>query len=171
EVSSSSEARPALPTKRRRILLALLSAAGVLALGAAGWGLVRNFSRQPPSPILRRLTYRSGVIHNARFAPDGQTIVYGATWQAEPRPLYQMRLGSPESRPFDFAADDILAISSSGEMAMLVGGDGFSGVLARVSMAGGTPREVLEGVPYAGADWGPGGKDLVVAHPVGDVSR
>ena len=45
----------------------------------------------------------------------------------------------------------------------------FEGTLARAPMAGGTPREVLEGV--IDADWSPDGKDLAVIHLVGDRYR
>ena len=45
----------------------------------------------------------------------------------------------------------------------------FEGTLARAPMAGGTPREVLEGV--LDADWSPDGKDLAVIHNVGDRCR
>ncbi len=51
-------------------------------------------------------------------------------------------------------------------MAILLNQSLSGGILARVPMAGGTPRRVLEDVYYAGADWAPDGKDLVVArHP------
>ena len=62
----------------------------------------------------RRLTFRHGNLGNARFAPDGRTIVYGARWSGEttgPEPrLYRTQVGSPESEQFDFPGD-ILAIS------------------------------------------------------------
>jgi Tol biopolymer transport system component len=38
-------------------------------------------------------------------------------------------------------------------------------------MSGGTPRQVLEGVPYAGADFSPDGTELVLAHLVDGKSR
>src|SRR5262249_53124815 len=118
----------------------------------------------------RRLTFRSGEIQNARFAPDGQTVIYGATWEGGPARLYLTRPESPESRPFDFGSDrvDILAVSPSGEMAIQLNA-APRGTLARVPMSGGNPRQVLEGVDYAGADWAPEGKDLVVAHWSGSV--
>ena len=99
---------------------------------------------------------------NARFAPDGQTIIYSSDAR-----LYMTRLQSPESNLFAFPGD-ILSISRSGELAILqnlrpVG----RGILATVPMAGGAPRQVLEDVPYGGADWSPDGKNLVVTH-VGD---
>ncbi len=87
-----------------------------------------------------------------------------------PSGLYLTRSDSPESRPFDFPLADILAISSSGEMAILLG-NAPTGVLARAPLTGGAPREVLEGVLYAGADWAPDGKDLVIAHQVANRAR
>ena len=67
-----------------------------------------------------------------------------------------------------------LAISSREELALLLRPRSvtwfvFEGTLARAPMAGGTPREVLEGV--LDADWSPDGKDLAVIHVVGDRYR
>ena len=45
----------------------------------------------------------------------------------------------------------------------------YEGTLARAPLAGGTPREVLEGV--LDADWSPDGKELAVIHVVGDRYR
>ena len=57
----------------------------------------------------------------------------------------------------------ILSVSSTGEMAVLLGRQSFFGgigTLARASLAGGLPREVLESVTEA--DWGPDGALAVV---------
>ena len=57
----------------------------------------------------------------------------------------------------------ILSVSSTGEMAVLLGTQSFFGgygTLARASLAGGLPREVLENVTEA--DWGPDGALAVV---------
>src|SRR5262249_6861792 len=53
------------------LLLAVAISAGILALRLRGHG-------EPPH--FRRLTFRRGHVLNARFAPDGQTIVYSALW-------------------------------------------------------------------------------------------
>ena len=84
--------------------------------------------------------------------------------------MFLTRADNPESRLFDFPIADILGISSSGEMAMMLG-NADAGVLARAPLTGGAAREVLDGVPYAGADWAPDGKDLVVVHVVADRGR
>ncbi len=172
EVSGGAEALLAASVRPGRRLQPLLLAAGILAIGiAAGAVAVRSVWRSPSrAPSFHRLTFRQGEIANARFAPDGRTIVYGATWVGEPLRLYLTRSDSPESRAFDFPLADILAISSSGEMALLFGAAPV-GVLARAPLAGGAAREVLERVPYAGADWAPDGKDLAIVRTVGNNSR
>ncbi len=174
EVSSGAEAAVVAPRRGKRRLLPLLAGAVLLALGALAHSFLapgRGKSREAAAPSFRRLTFRDGELQNARFAPDVKTILYGALWRGDSPRLYQTRPESPESRPFDFGPDatDILAISSSGEMAILLNQGPNGGVLARVPMAGGTPRPVLEDVFYASADWTPDGRDLVVAHRSGNA--
>ncbi|HSP94817.1 MAG TPA: protein kinase, partial [Thermoanaerobaculia bacterium] len=172
EVSGGVEALVAAPAPSGQRLRQLFLAAGILAAGiAAGVLAVKGLSKPPAhAPSFHRVTFRRGELANARFAPDGQSIVYGARWAGEPYRLYLTRADSPESRPFDFPLADILAISSSGEMAILLG-SGPTGVLARAPLTGGAPREVLEGVLYASADWAPDGKNLVIAHEVANSTR
>ena len=172
EASSGSEALLAAPGgSRRRLGLPLVLAALATSL-VAGWLLARSRA-VAGAPSFTRLTFRRGGLSNARFGPDGKTIVYGARWAGESgTKLYRMQVGSPESSPFDFPGD-ILAISSSSELAILnaAPGTGGQGTLSRVPMSGGTPRPVLEGVGYAGADFSPDGRDLAVDHTVGGQSR
>ena len=114
-------------------------------------------------PSYERLTFGRGIISSARFAPDGQTVVFSATWDARPYELFSARLGSTESRSLGLANGRILSVSSTGEMAILLGSQSFFGgigTLARASLAGGLPREVLERVTEA--DWGPDGTLAVV---------
>ncbi len=64
---------------------------------------------------------------------------------------------------------NVLAISSSGEMALALGSHArdaflYSGTLARVPLVGGAPREILENVEWA--DWSPDGSQLAVVHEV-----
>jgi Tol biopolymer transport system component len=174
EVTSGSEALLASTRKpRRRFPLPLVLAA--LAAGlVSGWALTR--ARPGPAstaPSFKRLTFRRGAISNARFAPDGKTIVYGARWAGEPpaTQLYRTQVGSPESTRFDFPGD-ILAISPSNELAILdLRTSAPMGTLSVVPMSSGAPRQVLENVGYAGADYSPDGKDLAVDHAVNGQSR
>ena len=57
---------------------------------------------------------------DARFTPDGQTIVYAAHWEGKPLELYTASLDSPESRSLGLSGAEILSISSSGQMALLL---------------------------------------------------
>lgn len=168
---SAGEGLLAAPAARGKRLNPLFLAVAGLAVGVAGALAARSLWKAPDrSPSFHRLTFRQGELGNARFAPDGQTIVYGARWGGKRNQLFLTRSDSPESRPFDFPVADILAISSSGEMAMLFGTEPV-GVLARAPLSGGAPREVVDGVPYASADWAPDGKDLAVIRVTGGKTR
>src|SRR5262245_46899375 len=121
-----------------------------------------------PHPSFHQVTFRPETIQTARFAPDGQTIVYGAVLPGRPFELYSTRVGSLESRSLGLPAD-ILAISSFGEMAILLGGPSRPGTLARAPLAGGAPREVLSNVSRA--DWSPDGRILAAVHDVAGKER
>ena len=174
EVTSGSEAALAARPQPARTVRAFAVGLALLAAGLlVGW-LVRGSLAHPPSaPRFTRLTFRQGVVSNARLAPDGRTVVYGARWNGDPpgTRLYRTEVGSPESALFGFQGD-ILAISPSNELAILqTPVTSPLGMLARVPMSGGTPRQVLEDVEYAGADFSPDGKELAVAHVIQGQSR
>ena len=165
----SGEAQAAAPAARRmRLWPFLLGAAGAVAVTALGsFSLGRNAGKiQPPS--FRQLTFRRGSISSARFAPDGQTVLYGTSLEGKPSEVFVSRPESPESRPFGMPGASVLAVSKSGEMALslgqhIVGPFMASGTLARMSVAGGAaPREILEDVQWA--DWSPDGTSLAIVH-------
>ena len=139
-----------------------------MAAALAGWAIERRFPEAPTAPTFRRLTFRKGLVGNARFAPDGQTVVYDARWQGEPHRLYLTRTDSSESKPFEFEGS-IHSISHSGELAIVQKDD----TLATVSMAGGVPRPLVENVynDTGSADWTPDGKRLLVVRNVGSDRR
>jgi eukaryotic-like serine/threonine-protein kinase len=174
EISSGGEALVAAPGRTRR-LRAAVPAALVAAALAAGWIAARALTKQAAAPSFHRLTFRRGTIANARFAPDGKTVLYGAKWEGDSSPadvsLYQTRAESPESRRFDYPDADILSVSRDGEMALLFGEGKAVSTLSRVALAGGAPRPVLEGARYAGADWTPNGRDLAVIRRVAGKDR
>jgi Tol biopolymer transport system component len=132
-------------------------------------------SARPVTPAtLRRLTYREGTIYNARFAPDGQSVYYGAAWEGHPIELFWAHRDNPESRSLGLSRCEILAVAPSGEMAISLqrytrGGFIRSGMLARMPIGGGAPRELLEDVQEA--DWSPDGRNLAVIRDVGGMSR
>jgi dipeptidyl aminopeptidase/acylaminoacyl peptidase len=152
-------------SRRRRSAWAAVMTASALGVAGAGFLLGRR-SAQRPAPVFERLTFRYGNVGEARFGPDGQTVYYSAEWGAKPSQVFSARSGSLESRPLDLPDAGLLALSSSGEMALALHPvwvaplDTTEGTLARVPLAGGSPREVLEGV--RGADWSPDGAELAV---------
>jgi serine/threonine protein kinase len=129
--------------------------------------------RNSRGPSFQRLTFRPGYIRHARFAPDGQTIIYSADFEGEPPQVFVTRVEGPESRPLGLADADVLAVSASGELAALLRPSWprflTTGTLARMPMTGGAPRELLEGV--TGADWDAGGARLAVTRNVNGRSR
>jgi len=118
-----------------------------------------------PDRNFQRLSFRRGTILSARFAPDAQTVIYGAAWEGSPFRLFSTRRESPESSPLTLPDAEILAISSSGMMAISLerhwaGRFIWTGTLAQVSILGGAPREIEENIQ--GADWGPDGELAIV---------
>lgn len=173
-VNSSLVNRPAGISRRRAIgygaASLLLFAGGGLAGGLAG-PLIRGSPNATPS--FRRLTFRRGLIRSARLAPDGQTILFGALWDGEQCRVYTARVDGPESSALELPDANILAISSSGEVALALGAHRLGtityGTLARVPMGGGTPRELIADVKFA--DWSPDGSSLAVIRGVGGRDR
>ena len=76
--------------------------------------------REAPPPKRTTLTFRRGFLTGARFAPDGQTIVYSACWDGKPSEIFTTRVGSTESRPLGIENAGILAVSSTGELAISI---------------------------------------------------
>ena len=153
----------------------IVAAAVVLAAAVfAGGLLLGKRGRVAPPASFHMLTFRRGNIRSARFAPDGETIVYSAAWDGNPVEVFAARPESPESRALGLAGSEILAISPAGEMAISMGSRQAGpwttrGTLAMVSLAGGTPREMLENVQWA--DWAPKDNNLVVVREVNGQIR
>jgi Tol biopolymer transport system component/predicted Ser/Thr protein kinase len=172
----SGEAPAAAPAARRiRLWPVVLGAAAAVAVVAlVSYSLGRKAARTEP-PSFRQLTFRRGVISSARFAPDGQTVLYGESLEGKPVEIFVSRPESPESRPFGMPGASVLAVSKSGEMAVALGqhiAGAFiaSGTLARMSVAGGAaPRQILEDVQWA--DWAPDGATLAIVREAAGGSR
>ena len=86
-----------------------------LAVGIAAGFLLRasTGAKAGPAPEIKRLTFARGAIRTARFAPDGQTIVYAAAWEGLPLEIFTTRADSSESRSLGLPGADLLAISST----------------------------------------------------------
>jgi DNA-binding winged helix-turn-helix (wHTH) protein len=146
--------------------------AGLLFCGGVALGLWagRRMEREP-APVLHRLTFRRGTVWNARFAPDGNSVIYGAAWEGKPVEIFESRVDLAGARALGIVGADVLAISNKGEMAITLrrqrgpSGFSFNGTLARLLLTGGVPREVMERVESA--DWGPNGLLAITYHAQG----
>ena len=156
-----------LTRRKRAIEIAAGLVVGV-ALGALGWRLTAGRSPRPSeAPSFRRVTFQRGNILNARFAPDGQTILYAASWEGRPTEIFSTRVDGTESRPLGLAKADLAAVSGSGELLILLKSSdlqtpGGVSTLARVSLSGGAPREIAQSVHMA--EWLRGGGIVVQRH-------
>src|SRR5262249_22268867 len=142
--SSSGAAVAVAPISARLRLLPWLRRIAVLAGVAAVAFLVGRGGRFPPPPF-PPLRFLRRLVSSARFAPGGETIIYSAAWEGAPVELFTTRAGSRESRSLGLPFAEILAVSSTGELAILLR-KGERRTLARVPLAGGAPREELEDV-------------------------
>jgi serine/threonine protein kinase len=164
----------AMPPKSRPLGL-LLGVCTLLALGAGVYAGKLLFTKPPsPPPIYRQLTFRRGSIRSARFAPDGQTILYSAAWQGSPVDVFTARPEAPEARSMGLTRTQLASVSSASEMAVLLNSKAIGtwvnmGTLARAPLVGGAPREVLEQVQWA--DWSADGTSLAVVRDLGGRNR
>ncbi len=167
DVSTSTRSGlKALPEEKTRSRWIVPIVGAVLLL--ASWVGVYFFARHGVTvskPVFHEITFRNGTILDARFAPDGQTIAYSAAWDGRPQELFSTRFDSTDSRSIGLPPGQVLAISSKGEMAISLNLSDFGafatlGTLARVPLAGGAPREVVDKV--VSADWTPDGQSLAV---------
>jgi hypothetical protein len=161
--------KPAPPARRARWVAAALA----LVLAAAAMvSILSGLRRERRVPQFKQLTFRQGMVLNARFTADGNTVAYSGFFDANPMETYVTRLDRPESLRIDLPAARLVGVSSLGELAIVltkpgVGGLAQNGTLARVSLTGGAPREVLTDVWWA--DWSPDGRELAVVHRVDDA--
>jgi eukaryotic-like serine/threonine-protein kinase len=155
----------------------VIAAAKLLAFGilffAAGYFLAGRRT-SGSMPIYHQLTFRRGTIRAARFSPDGETIVYSAAWEGNPVEIFTTRSESPQSRSLGIGDAEILGVSSTGEMAVMLDSHPFAGftdmgTLARVPLTGGAPRSIVERVTWA--DWSPNGSELAVVRSEGGRYR
>ena len=139
-----------------------MSAVLAVVVGVVAF-IVGKRSGSTPPPTYQRLSFNRGTIQNARFTPDGQTVVYSARWNGNPLNIFTARTGKAESRPLNMENTSVLAISSSNELAVLRnirGPAANRGTLARMPVDGGAARDILEDVQEA--DWSPDGTKLAV---------
>jgi len=174
-VSSAKTPAQVLPQSRipkaRVWTVAGVGAALALLAGLAAGALVLRNPNKTEFASYHPLTFRRGIVHSARFAPDGKTVIYSAAWEGKPLDLYTTRPESPQSQQVEPKGADVLAVSAAGEMLLALHSKPrdssflYAGTLARVPLVGGAPREILNDVEWA--DWAPDGTNIVIVHEVG----
>lgn len=157
QVAISSPEKAAKPNWLGFAAVAILA----LAAGAAIAWLLRPAPL--PAPTFTRVSFHRGEVIRARFAPDGQTIVYSGDLEDGGRDTYVIREDYPESVPAGLHGGMLLSISRQGQMAVVVRPRFFAhyqwiGTLAVSPLGGSAPRELLENV--ADADWAPEGNEM-----------
>src|SRR6185436_6893958 len=146
-----------------------LAIAGV----AIGYALNARLTSTPQLDLkFDTRTWDSQWITNARFGPDGQTIVYSAASTGNVPDLFVARPGTSITQSLGQRRTHLLSVSKTGELAVLtnvkfLGHRLFTGTLARMTMDGGA-RPLMEQVREA--DWSPDGS-LAVIHDLGTKDR
>ncbi|MDQ1348227.1 MAG: eukaryotic-like serine/threonine-protein kinase, partial [Acidobacteriota bacterium] len=151
-------------------------AAGICALvaGLAGVMAWRSATAPPDLPRFTKLTFAPQFISNARFAPDGRTVVVSAAREGAISELFLRGPEDRQPRPVGKPGVQLLAVSSRGELALLAGARykthrTYRGTLARMALAEEAPREVLKDVTAAA--WSPDGAELAIVRQVEGRSR
>jgi hypothetical protein len=170
-LSSASAGRaPRFGVARAQAKIVPWAVAGVL-LVATLLLLGNQWRQRKLFPTYQRLTFEEGTVYSARFAPGFRAVVYGAAWNGRPLQLFSTVGDSILTQPLNVTDANLLAISRTGELAVSLHGSHMAhletvgGTLARSPLAGGSPREILEGVPWA--DWDANGQLAVVHHAQG----
>jgi Tol biopolymer transport system component len=161
-ISAPAKVQPVATHRRWRVMIAAGIAAVILF--AVGLLAARALWLRTKQPEFHRLTFRRGSVRMARFAPDGETIIFGAAWEGKPVEPYTTRYGSSDSRPLDVPHAQVLSVSRTGDVALLLNAVNNSsihvGTLARMALAGGAPRELLDMVQFA--EFSPDGASMAV---------
>lgn len=168
--SGAVSATTAAGAHQRRGVPMAVAGALVLAAAAAGVGGGAMFGTSPAAPLTFTMkTFESLAIFNARFMPDGESIVFSGAPTGSTPFLYEVRTGALESRRFGPDGTHLLSVSSKGELAVLtnasyVGHRLFRGTLSRMALEG-APRPWLDNVREA--DWNPDGTTVAVIRDLG----
>ncbi len=150
--------------------------AGVAAAGLGGVALGALAMRQSaPAPAgvvsFDARTFNRLPITNARFMPDGKTIVYSATPSGSTPQLFVISPTAEAPQPLGVANAHLLAVSKTGELAVIVSPRFldqrlYGGTLARMTI-GSSPRPVAEDVREA--DWSPDGLAMAIVRDLGNL--
>jgi len=158
-------------TATRRRHAATLIAALAIAAACVATGFViasRLTTRCHEPPTFTRLTFQRGFIKTARFAPDGQSVLYSAGWDGRPPEVFETRFDRSATRALGLEGIHLHAVSRTGELALMIGHPSTltgRGSLAVAPLSGSAPRYLAEEVSQA--DWAPDGTTLAIVRRTG----
>ncbi len=158
------------PARRWWVPVALAgAAAGGIAIGAVA--LRPAAPARPGAVSFEPRTFDRLPITNARFMPDGKTIVYSATPSGGSPQLFISHADAETPQPLGQSNVHLLSVSRTGELAVVVNPRFldqrlYGGTLARMTI-GSSPRAVADDVREA--DWSPDGTSLAIVRDLGTV--
>jgi len=172
--TSAAHALTASPSPARRSMALITGALAIMVAAAAAFYAGRSTGTGDRHVSFTPLTYQPQTIFRALFAPDGKTVVFSAALTGVDVELFTIDSEFPEARRLGLKNTQLLSVSSKSELAVLTHATFlahrlFEGTLARVSLGGGAPREILEHVREA--DWSPDGESLAIVRDVNGRDR
>jgi eukaryotic-like serine/threonine-protein kinase len=162
----------------RRRWLRPLAATGIILASVAVGALLMRLPEGETGGLrnvsFRQLSFQPEAIFNARFAPDGETVLYSSATDGNIPDLFIHRPDYPAPQSMALHDVRLLSISSKGKVAILTHAEylaqrQFKGTLSEISVGGGAPREILQEVREA--DWSPDGTKLAIIHEVDGKDR
>ncbi len=165
-ISSLTGSAPVAAAKgrTRRVWVApVLVAALVLAAGLTGWRLAVALHGAHGARF-HQLTYRRGTMDNARYAPDGRSVIYTAAWEGAKPEIYTVPIDGSGGHPLGIANARLLSVSRQGQLAVALAPKVVStllspGGLARVAQDT-APRPEIENIQAA--DFSPEGSGVAI---------
>jgi hypothetical protein len=160
-------ARESLPPalRSRALPMALGAVALLLAIGA---GVLAQSRRSTP-PTFKQLTFHSGAVWSARFAPDGKQIFYTEGWDEKGTRVYSTTLDNPREARLEANDASVLAVSPEGGLATLrhpqIVCYGYRGTLDALSSTGAPVENAGD------ADFAPDGSCRAVIRGAGTRDR
>jgi eukaryotic-like serine/threonine-protein kinase len=121
-----------------------------------------------------QLSFQPETIFNARYAPDGETVVFSSAHDGNVPELFIRRADYPAPQSMGLHDARLLSVSAKGELTVLINAVYLAqrqlrGTLSVVSTGGGAPRDILQDVREA--DWSPDGSKLAIVREVDGKDR
>jgi len=149
--SHTTASQPARRASARPKVWAAVATVAVIAVTIMAY-LAGTHSRSKPARF-ERVTFQRGYIKGARFAPDGQNVIYSAAWEGRPYEVFTTRIGGHNARSLELKNALVAGISTAGDVAVLTNVRRIRttswmhvGTLARAPASGGTARDIVEAV-------------------------